>query len=353
MILVVGGAGVVTPACGSAGLDASSPAAGGTAGSANLMCEPGLTRTCVGPGACAGGQKCDISGTWTDCDCGETGAGAATGGSPSTGGVATGGVATGGAPSTIGGYAPVLTGGVGTGNVPVVVFGGYPAVAGGAPSGGRASGGLSYPSGGRATGGTATGGAATGGTPTDGGPSTVGSLDVTQAGYVQGDTYQGYAWTATENPSKGSTITPKDFSSVTTATQLCVSGSVAADAAYGGVAMLGINLNQSTEGGTGSELAYTPPSGGSVTVSVTNTGGSSLRVMIQSPNGSTDANQRWCASLSGSGGTIALSTFNTQCWQGGSGTAYGGQPLQSIMILVPGGNATATPFNFCLNALEI
>ena len=353
MILVVGGAGVVTPACGSAGLDASSPAAGGTAGSANLMCEPGLTRTCVGPGACAGGQKCDISGTWTDCDCGETGAGAATGGSPSTGGVATGGVAAGGAPSTIGGYAPVLTGGVGTGNVPVAVFGGYPAVAGGAPSGGRASGGLSYPSGGRATGGTATGGAATGGTPTDGGPSTVGSLDVTQAGYVQGDTYQGYAWTATENPSKGSTITPKDFSSVTTATQLCVSGSVAADAAYGGVAMLGINLNQSTEGGTGSELAYTPPSGGSVSVSLSNVSVSSgnLRVQIQAANATADT--RWCVNISGSGGSYPLSSFNTQCWEGGSGTAYAGQPLQAVMILVPGSNSQAINFSFCLNSVSI
>lgn len=249
---------------------------------------------------------------------------------------------TGGGSTATGGFGPGQGGvpgssGSGSGAIPTVTnggsttsFGGYPTTFGGYPT--------------TTTGGTSSGN--TGGVSSGGG-----SLNVTAGGYVQSSTYKGYAWTATESPSKGSTITPANFETVTSATQLCASGSVAADASYGGVAMLGINLNQPSTGGTGSEGSYTP-TGGSVTVSVTNTGGSTLRVQIQAPGGDTNENLRWCATLSGSGGTIALSSFNTHCWDN-SGQAYAGQALQSVMILVPGGNATATSFNFCLNSLTI
>ena len=330
IVLMVAGTGVVSPACSSGGIDNSGGGAaggvpsGGTTGG-TLVCEPGLTRACVGPGACEGGQKCLLDGIWSDCDCGANGSG---------------GSATGGYPS-FGGYAPT-SGGVGTGNVPVVVLGGYPPAIGG--RGPVTFGG--YP--------TASGGYPTtfGGYPTasGGGPSTGGSLNVTAGGYVQSSTYQGYAWTAA-GPGTESTITPTDFASLVSDTQLCVSGSVGARPDYGGYAMLGINLNQATTGGTGSEGTYTP-TGGSVTVGVTNTGGSTLWVQIQAPGGDTDANLRWCAILTGSGGTIALSSFNTKCWDN-SGTAYAGQALQALMIFVPGGNATATSFNFCLTALTI
>jgi hypothetical protein len=229
-------------------------------------------------------------------------------------------VVLGGYPPMQGGAAPITFGGY----PPAVTFGGFPTAFGGYPS---------Y------TGGVYTGGSGN----VNGG----GSLNVTAGGYVRGSTYEGYAWTGTENPSKGSTITPANFSAVPSATQLCVSGTVAADPASGTLAMLGVNLNQGVAGGTGSELTYTPPSGGGVTVSVTNTAGSPLWVQIQSP----DATQHWCAILTGSGGTIPLSSFNTKC-RDNSGTAYAGQPLQTVMILVPG-NATAVPFNFCLNALSI
>ena len=323
---LVGGLGFVGPGCAGDVDGSSSAGVGGT--SSNPACEIGLTRVCVGPGACAGGQKCLPDGTWSDCDCGESGSG---GMWNSSGRTATGGLF----PLALGG-SPPGQGGVGTGDVPVIVLGGFPTTFGGYPTmfGG-------YP--------TAYGGYPT---VTGGRPSTSGSLNVTAGGYVQSSTYKGYAWTATESPSKGSTITPANFSTLTTATQLCVSGSVAPDAAYGGMAKLGINLNQAVTGGTGSVLSYTP-TGSSVTVDVTNTGGSPLRVQIEAPGGDTDPNLRWCADLTGSGGTIALSSFNTRCWDA-SGTFYtAGTPLELIEILVPGGNATATDFNFCLNALSI
>jgi hypothetical protein len=183
---------------------------------------------------------------------------------------------------------------------------------------------------------------------------TSGSLTMQVGGYVQTSTYKGYAWTGKENPAKGSTITPADFSAcAANTTSLCVSGTVAQDSAYGGVAMLGINLNQAVAGGTGSELTYTPPSGGSVSVSLSNVSVSSgnLRVQIQAANATADT--RWCVNISGSGGSYPLSSFNTQCWEGGSGTAYAGQPLQAVMILVPGSNSQAINFSFCLNSLSI
>ena len=38
-------------------------------------CAAGETRTCVGPGACPGGQLCSAEGTWGTCDCGGLDAG--------------------------------------------------------------------------------------------------------------------------------------------------------------------------------------------------------------------------------------------------------------------------------------
>src|SRR6185369_15573348 len=75
-----------------------------------------------------------------------------------------------------------------------------------------------------------------------------------------------------------------------------------------------------------------------------------LRVQVQGPNGATDANDRWCAPLFGSGGFIPWDAFNTKCWDG-SGTKYAGQPLTAAMILVPGSTA-AVPFDFCLDDLR-
>lgn len=44
-------------------------------GGDNKDCKPNDTRTCVGPGACAGGQVCGADGTWGACDCGAAGSG--------------------------------------------------------------------------------------------------------------------------------------------------------------------------------------------------------------------------------------------------------------------------------------
>jgi hypothetical protein len=73
-------------------------ASGGS--SSSTGCKQGLTRLCVGPGACDGGQECLPTGLWSHCDCGESAGGAASSaGAPAMGGEA----AEGGAAKSSGG----------------------------------------------------------------------------------------------------------------------------------------------------------------------------------------------------------------------------------------------------------
>jgi hypothetical protein len=213
-------------------------------------------------------------------------------------------------------------------------FGGYPATGGTAsnPTGGVNS---SNP----------TGGAATGTCPGSG------SLTMKAGGFVTGSGWSGYGWTAA-TPKGTSTASPVDFSTCPAATTaLCASGNVAAMSDYSGTGMIGLNLNQAE--GSSTTGSYTP-TGSGVTVNVTNSGGSAVRVQIQAPGGDTDATKRWCATLTtfGSPVTIPWSSFNTKCWDG-SGTAYtAGTALQAVIILVPGGNSAAVSWNLCLNSVS-
>ena len=138
---------------------------------------------------------------------------------------------------------------------------------------------------------------------------------------------------------------PPNFGTVT-APPLCASGDLAAGNTN--VAMVGVNLNQASTPPNSPAMSVVPTLDG-INVSVTNNGTSLLRLQIQGPNGATDANQRWCAPIFGSGGFIPWNAFNTKCWDG-TGTAYKKEPIVAAMILVPGGTA-AVRFNFCLNNL--
>ncbi len=79
--------------------------AGGAGGTTSLstviVCVPGTTQQCVGPGSCPGAQSCNATGTgWSACDCGGSAGGAGNAGG-STSKSNTGGVpASGGSTST-------------------------------------------------------------------------------------------------------------------------------------------------------------------------------------------------------------------------------------------------------------
>lgn len=50
-----------------------STGAGGTGGGTGIVCNPGSTQLCLGPGACTGAQACTEAGNgWGACDCGNT-----------------------------------------------------------------------------------------------------------------------------------------------------------------------------------------------------------------------------------------------------------------------------------------
>ncbi len=166
-------------------------------------------------------------------------------------------------------------------------------------------------------------------------------------GYLVSGAWHGYVWTSASGT--GSTITPMDFSMDTAGQPFCAMGTVAPMADYSGTAIVGYNLDQDT--GMGSPTNTVVPTATGLVVNVTNTGMSTLRVQLQGPNGATDATQRWCATITGTGGTIPYSSFNTACWDG-SGTAYSGQPIVAAQILVPGDNMVAVPYNFCLNSIS-
>src|SRR6185436_14658732 len=68
-----------------------------TSCSSGRVCNPGDTRTCVGIGACTGGQACLADGTgYGTCGCGGAGGGSGVGGGTAGGGTAGGGTAGGG-----------------------------------------------------------------------------------------------------------------------------------------------------------------------------------------------------------------------------------------------------------------
>ena len=184
---------------------------------------------------------------------------------------------------------------------------------------------------------------------------------VDDGGYVTTGTWKGWAWPATEGPNKGTTITPAPsdqngpgFSAVKAGSPLCVSGSVIADAAYGGVGLLGVNINQDKTPANAPQNTWTP-TGNGVKWQITNKGGSPLRIQINGVQGY--PNEAWCYPISttatSSGGAIKWADFNSKCWgEAGSVTYNGTTPLTLALVVVPGLNTANQPFEFCLEGLS-
>ena len=178
-----------------------------------------------------------------------------------------------------------------------------------------------------------------------------GPWTVYDGGYVSSGPWHGYSWTATAGA--GSSVNPQSFASAKAGSKLCASGAVAAMSDYSGVGMLGINLAQDLGTGSASPAVGTVrPGGAGLAYQLENSGGSALRIQIQAADGATNPNARWCAAVSGNSGVISWNQFNTQCWEGGKGSAYDGNtPIAAALVLVPGGNTSTTSFNFCVNSL--
>ena len=216
---------------------------------------------------------------------------------------------------------------------------------------------------GASTGGTA--GASTGGTA---GASTGGS-----GGMITGNppgwwthaplSWHGCPWTGIDTVT-GTTTTnmPRDFVTHMPGMGYCVQGSVHGN--YDSVALLGFNLNE-TPNGSATQCAYNPAAatmpgppgvtlgGTGIAINFTKVAAPIFRIQIQGPNGATDANNRWCATITAAAGPVFVpyTAFNTQCWEGGMGTAFNAasSPISAIAFLVPGQMGTPSAFNYCIN----
>jgi hypothetical protein len=270
--------------------------------------------------------------------------------------------------------------------------GGTPGGTGGVNGGG--TGGVNGGTGGRGGTNGSTGGVngGTGGVNggTGGAPGATGGFTgMNPAGYWTSGTWHGCAWTGVDNvtvaPNK-STIMPMDFTALPVGSPYRVSGSVGQDPVgsdpvahpgYGGVALLGFNLNQSPSGAsciydpTSTTKAGPPgitfPTGPTgIAVNFSKTGGTgTVRIQIQGQNGATDPNNRWCYALTQVQGKdfAPFNRFFTQCYfddgMGNSvppnshGAAYAGQPISAIVFLVPGTNNANLPYDITVNGFAL
>jgi hypothetical protein len=268
---------------------------------------------------------------------GGTGGAGGSGGSGGTGGSTTGGTGgsfTGGT-GGVGGAASGGKGGAGGGGG---VVGGAAGSTGGALSGaGGAVGGA-----GGATGGGAGAGAGTAGTGAAGGPAiecpavfAVGADGFVRAPAAGGGCWHGYASAGGDTTS---TPMPTSFAACGAGCMLRFSGTVGAsvEPTYAGVVYMGFNLKQASGAATKTTVT---PAGTSLTVEYTNTSMSPI-VRVQLSAGSA-ATTRWCAPLTTATSVIPYAMFNTECWEGGAGTAYAKEPIDTVQLIIPGGAAAA------------
>ena len=178
-----------------------------------------------------------------------------------------------------------------------------------------------------------------------------GDYQVLDGGYWISGPVHGYAWTSAV-PEGESTISPADFADLEAGEDLCASGVVAPQDDYGGVGLLGMNVNQ--DEGEDTAIGTFVPSGDGIYVDITNPGLSTVRVQIQGPAGETDPDDRWCAGVSSVGGElIPWEDFNTECWVGGDGTQYNFEEITAIIMLVPGHNKNEVEYDLCVHDVRV
>jgi len=114
------------------------------------------------------------------------------------------------------------------------------------------------------------------------------------------------------------------------------------------------HLRETSAYQTGLGAGTWTPIGAGLVVNVSNPGGSTLRLNVQGPNGGSDPNDSWCVVLKTFDQPVFFpwNSFKTTCWATG-GTAYAGQPLATVAILVPGGATSAVPYDFCINGMVV
>ncbi|HEX3775489.1 MAG TPA: hypothetical protein VHV51_13550 [Polyangiaceae bacterium] len=178
---------------------------------------------------------------------------------------------------------------------------------------------------------------------------------VQAGGYFYSGELHGYTYVfSSGDQTLGTQITPANFMNASNDGQLCVNGTVAKDPTFASTAGIGVNLNQSAIGSVPAQSLI--PTGTGLSVTLTNPGGSPLRVQL---NAGSSGTTYYCANVSvpttGSKSfTLPWSAFTTDCFDvPPTGAAF--QPsvgVTSVSFAVPGSSSAGTPFNFCVTAVS-
>jgi hypothetical protein len=146
----------------------------------------------------------------------------------------------------------------------------------------------------------------------------------------------------------GTTVSTTDFAQRQPNQPFCLTGSVAPDPAFQGEAFVDFAINQepvSVVAGQAAPKAAVAPTGNGIAYNFSKSVGTLLRLQLQPPGGGAP----FCYEIPEAGGRgfAPYAQFNTACWDG-SGQAYARQPIESVKFQVPGDDAVATAYGFCV-----
>ena len=329
------GGGDSTPGIGGSEATAGRNAGAGTGGSA----EAGGTAGTTGSGGATAGSAGND--TATGGLAGGDGGGGAIGGGGSGGAAGSGGsggASTGGATGSGGSVASAGAAG----------SGGSVASAGAAGSGGSVASAGAAGSGGSVA---SAGAAGSGGSVASAGAAGSGGSASLLGGYHSHGDWAGFAFTLADG---GATITPDNFDSMVEQDgPYCVTGTVVATAAYASIAALGVNVSQLQVEDASVNALLVSGSGLRVDFTVVS-GADGLRIQLEGADSDNNPDHRWCVDLTGSQDVvIPWASFNTECWDTGTGTAFDPVTDEVARVLIhvpdPGSTGTDQDFDFCLN----
>jgi hypothetical protein len=201
--------------------------------------------------------------------------------------------------------------------------------------------------------------ATTGGSGTGGGgagmPGTGGGNDGLFGGYHTSGDWSGFAFAFASGTA---TVSPMNFESMVGVDgPYCIKGTVPGTADYTAIAAVGVHVNQMQA--KNAEIKTLAPQGDGLAVDITvKSGEKTIRIQLEDATPPTDpmaAQHRWCTNLTANASgvikeVVPWGSFNTECWDAESGTAYAKQPLTRAIAYVPdAGAGINSQFDFCLN----
>jgi hypothetical protein len=196
-----------------------------------------------------------------------------------------------------------------------------------------------------------------GGTSSSAGGTSSTSTDPLGGYHIQGD-WAGFAFVFA---SGGATITPDPAVGYTTMVDkdgpYCGKGNVAGTTDYSSIAAVGFNTKQDKVKDAPTGKIVTTSTGILLNITNNETTTKSLRVQIEDgtdPTATDAAKHRWCVNISdfGKDVTIPWTSFNTECWSGGAGTAFDPTTaIAKVIVYLPDDGKTTQKYDFCVNKI--